>query len=187
MKKILFAAAALMTLGFANAEIKDDLAKCHDRAATLQKLCDGYQACDNEKIDGYANSIKDASKYTVTNSEQLENYYKRQIGEIANDTIQKPTLEEWQALKDSIAGESTKIQIAADKAVAAGEEIGAMTEKATKEKNPMKIAKQLKATKTATAVFQFGKDATPVLLEESAAQLKIVGEIIKSLPASIAQ
>lgn len=176
-----------MALGFANAEIKDDLAKCHERAAKLQKLCEGYQSCGNEKIDGYATSIKNASAYTISNSEQLETYYKRQIGEIANDSIQQPTLDEWNALKDSIVGESAKIQIATDKAVTAGEEIGNMAEKATKEKNPMKIAKQLKETKTATAVFDFGKDATPVLLEESAAQLKIVGEIIKSLPSTIAQ
>lgn len=187
MKKILFSALALMSFGLANADIKEDLAKCNERAAKLQKLNDGYQSCGNEKIDGYATSIKDASSFTISNSKQLETYYKRQNGEIANDTISKPTYDEWKALSDSITKEADMIKIATDKGLTAGEEIANMTEKATQEKNPMKIAKALKATKTATGVFEFGKDATPVLMEESAAQLKIVGEIIKSLPSTIAQ
>ena len=45
----------------------------------------------------------------------------------------------------------------------------------------MKAAKAAKGAKAASAILEFGNSATPILLEESAAQAKAVQEIIKTL------
>ena len=45
----------------------------------------------------------------------------------------------------------------------------------------MKLAKAAKTAKAASAVVEFGNAATPILLEESAAQAKAIGEIINTL------
>ena len=45
----------------------------------------------------------------------------------------------------------------------------------------MKAVKLAKAAKAAAAVIEFGNAATPILLEESAAQVKAVQQIIETL------
>lgn len=45
----------------------------------------------------------------------------------------------------------------------------------------MKAAKAAKTAKAATAVVEFGNTATPILVEESAAQVKAVNTIIETL------
>ena len=44
-----------------------------------------------------------------------------------------------------------------------------------------KAAKAAKTAKAATAVVEFGNTATPILVEESAAQVKAVNTIIETL------
>ena len=70
---------------------------------------------------------------------------------------------------------------AVDKAQNAGAEAKSIAEKASSEKNPMKVAKAAKTAKAAAAVMEFGNMATPILMEESAAQVKAIDEIIKTL------
>lgn len=73
------------------------------------------------------------------------------------------------------------IKAATDKVQAAADEAKKMTEEASKQKNPMKAAKAAKTAKAATAVVEFGNTATPILVEESAAQVKAVNTIIETL------
>lgn len=170
---------------FANAQIKDDIQKSKERAAKLQALCDDYKTSGNANVDGYGDAVKNAAVLAIANSIQLENMYKRQIGEtqdgITDVTITKPTLEEWITFAATVAGEGESIKVATDKVQAAADEVKKMTEEASKQKNPMKAAKAVKTAKAAALIIEFGNTATPILLEESAAQVKAVNAIIETL------
>lgn len=174
-----------MMLCSANAQIKDDIQKSKERAAKLQALCDDYKKSGNANVDGYGDAVKNAAVFAIANSVQLENMYKRQIGEtqdgVTDVTVTKPTLDEWVAFAATVAGEAASIKAATDKIQVAADEVKKMTEEASKQKNPMKVAKAAKAAKAATAVVEFGNAATPILVEESAAQAKAVNAIIETL------
>lgn len=169
----------------ANAQIKDDIQKSKERAAKLQVLCDDYKTSGNANVDGYGDAVKNAAILAIANSVQLENMYKRQIGEtqdgVTDVTITKPTLDEWVTFATTVAGEAASIKAATDKVQAAANEAKKMAEEASKQKNPMKAAKSVKAAKAAAVVVEFGNTATPILVEESAAQAKAVKEIIETL------
>ena len=168
-----------------NAQVKDDIQKSKERAEKLQQLCNNYKTSGNVNIDDYGDAVKNAAILAIANSVQLESMYQRQIGEtkdgVTDVTITKPTLEEWTTLATTIAGEAASIKQATDKVQAASDDAKQMAESAAKEKNPMKAAKNVKKAKAATAVVEFGNVATPILLEESAAQAKAVGTIIETL------
>lgn len=195
MKKLLLLAVALVAMvGSTYADAKSDstaaaiktaIQKSQERAENLQKLCADYKTTGNANVDGYGDAVKNAAVLAIANSEQLENLYKRQIGEtedgVTDVTIKKPTLEEWVALSTTIAGEGASIKAATDKAQAAANEAKTMSESATKEKNPMKAGKAAKTAKAAAAVVEFGNSATVILAEESASQVKTVKEIIEML------
>ncbi|MBO6256059.1 MAG: hypothetical protein J6O49_20850 [Bacteroidaceae bacterium] len=187
MKKIILVALAIFSVSFANAQIADQIKKSRDRAAKLEALSKDYKTCGNAGIDGYGNDVKNAAALAIANSVQLENLYKREIGESADGvqdvTVTKPKLEDWTALAATVAGEAASIKSAVDKAKGAGEEAKNVAQSAASEKNPMKKAKAAKNAKGAAAVIEFGNAATPILLEESAAQVKAVEEIIKTLKA----
>lgn len=186
MKKFLLAVlSVLFVLCSANAQIKEEIQKSRERAEKLQLLCDGYKSCGNVNIDGYGDAVKTAAIFAISNSEQLENMYKRQIGEtedgVTDVTITKPTIDEWVTFASTVAGEAASIKAATDKLQAAADEAKNVVESSSKEKNPMKAAKAAKQAKAATAVVEFGNAATPILLEESAAQVKAVDAIIETL------
>lgn len=178
-------AFAMFVACVASAQVKEEIQQSKDRSAKLQALCNEYKTCGNANIDGYGNSVRDAALLSIANSEQLETMYKRQIGEtvegVTEVTVTKPTLDEWVAFAATVAGEGTAINAAVQKAKAAGEEAANMAKSATAEKNPMKAAKAAKTAKAATGVVEFGNLATPILVEESAAQVKAVKEIIETL------
>lgn len=178
-------AIAMCVICAAKAQVKEQIQQSKDRSAKLSALCEDYKTCGNASIDGYGNDVKNAAIFAIANSEQLENMYKRQIGEtqdgVTDVTIKKPTLEEWISFATTVAGEGASIKAAVDKAKNAGEEAKNMAQSATAEKNPLKAAKAAKTAKAATAVIEFGNIATPILLEESAAQVKAVNEIIETL------
>ncbi len=190
MKKFFsIAVVALMSLTVANAQsIKDEMAKSQERAEKLQALCKDYKTCGNANIDGYGNSIKEAAVFAIANTEKISNLYTRDIQENADGTIdvtkKNPNLAEWVTLAATVAGEGAKIKEAVDKAKGAGEEAKNMAQSASSEKNPMKVAKAAKTAKAATAVVEFGNAATPILMEESATQVKLVDEIIKKIKAA---
>lgn len=186
MKKYLLMLVSVLALvGSANAQVKDEIQKSRERAAKLETLCADYKTSGNEKIDAYGNAVKEAAVYAVANSVQLENLYKRQIGESKDGstevTIEKPTAEEWTSLAATIAGEGAYLAAASKLAPEAVDEAKTMQQKVNGEKNPMKKGKLVKASKAALDVVGFGNDATSILVEESAAQLKAVNEIVKML------
>lgn len=190
MKKLFsFVALLLMSLTFANAQsIKDDLEKSKERAGKLQALLNDYKTSNNANIDGYGNAIKAAALFSIQNTEKLENLYVRDIQENADGTIdvtsKNPDLAEWVSLATTVAGEGAMIKEATDKAQGAGEEAKNLAQSASSEKNPMKAAKAAKTAKAAAAVVEFGNIATPILIEESAAQVKLIDEIIKKIKAA---
>ena len=81
----------------ANAQIKDDIQKSKERAAKLQALCNDYKTSGSANVDGYGDAVKNAAVLAIANSVQLENMYKREIGEtqdgVTDVTITKPTLD----------------------------------------------------------------------------------------------
>ena len=186
MKKLIFLALSLFLMTFSiNAQIKDDIQKSRERAEKLQKLCDNYKTSGNANIDGYGNAVKDAAILAIANSVQLENMYQRQIGEtqdgVTDVTVTKPTLDEWITFATTVGGEAASIKKATDKAVAAANEVKTLTENASKEKNKLKAVKAVSTAKAATAIINFGNEATPILVEESAAQAKAVQAIIETI------
>ena len=187
MKKFMLMAIALFTMCVTNAQIADQIKQSRDRAAKLEKLTQDYKPSGNGEIDGFGDAIKSAALFAIGNSEQLENLYKREIGQSADGvqdvTITKPTLEDWMKLATTVAGEAASIKEATDKAKNAGEAAKQIVQDVAAEKNPMKKAKAAKAAKLASAVVEFGNSATPILVEESAAQVKAIDEIIKTLKA----
>ena len=70
-----------------------------ERAAKLQALCNDYKTSGSANVDGYGDAVKNAAVLAIANSVQLENMYKREIGEtqdgVTDVTITKPTLDEW--------------------------------------------------------------------------------------------
>lgn len=125
-------------------------------------------------------ALKEAADYAILNSKTLENFYKRQIGEtkdgVTDVTVEKPTLEQWVELLTGV-----KVKEATDQATTAAEAAKGLAEKASQEKNPMKAAKSAKAAKAATAIIDFGSSATAILVEETAAQVNAVKQIIETL------
>ena len=190
MKKFFsIAVVALMSLTIANAQnLKDEIAKSQEQAAKLQALCKDYKTCGNPNIDGYGNSIKEAALLSIANTEQISNLYVRDIQENADGTIdvtsKNPNLEEWVTLATTVAAEGAKIKEAVDKAKGAGEEVKNLAQSASAEKNPMKVARAARTAKVAAAVVEFGNAATPILVDESAKQVKLVDEIIKKIKAA---
>lgn len=186
MKKyVLMLMSLFMMVCSANAQIKDDIQKSKERAAKLQALCNDYKTSGSANVDGYGDAVKNAAVLAIANSVQLENMYKREIGEtqdgVTDVTITKPTLDEWVTFAATVAGEAASIKAATDKVQAAADEAKKMIEEASKQKNPMKAAKAAKTAKAATAVVEFGNTATLILVEESAAQVKAVNTIIETL------
>jgi hypothetical protein len=185
MKKFMLLAMALFAISTVNAQISEEIQQSKDRAAQLNALTESYKTCGVAAIDGYGNDLKAAAIFATKTSKDLENLYKRQISTTENGvtdvTITKPTLEEWVKLATDAAGEGAMINSAVDKATEAGTEAKNLAQSAASEKNPMKAAKASKTAKAAAAIIEFGNSATPILVEESAAQVKAIDEIIKTL------
>ncbi len=188
MKRILF--FIVMTLcamtTFAQ-ETKEQIQKSEARAKNLQILLNKYSDtnCGDGIIDGFGNSVRDAAVLAIANSVKLEGLYYRQIGQtkdgVTDVTIVKPKLEDWAELLTTVTAEAASIKNAVDNAKAAGEQMKQIAENAQNNKNPMKMAKLAKMAKGAGVVMEFGNAATPILLEESAEQVKAVQKIIETI------
>lgn len=187
MKKVLLIAIAMMALVVAgNAQTKDDILQSEKRVAELQKLVDNSpKSTGISDLDKYAESVKNAAALSISNSEQLSNFYYRQIGEtkdgVTDVTIKKPTLEEWMTLSTSIAGEVASLKKAEESAEAAIKQLQVLEEQLKAESNPLKKGKIAKNAKGAGAIITFGKDALPIIATESASQAKAVKDIIETL------
>lgn len=158
-----------------NAQIADEVAKSKERIANLQKLCDDYNSSGNPTIDEYGEAVKSAAILAINNSTKLEDLWKRQ------NSNEKPLPTEWIDFAKIVKDEAESIKVANEKFKAASEEAKKMMDNATNEKNKLKAVKQMKSAKAAASVVAFGGEANTILIEESAAQAKIVAEIINSL------
>lgn len=187
MKKLLLTVlVAVASMSVVNAQsLKDDIQASEKRVAELQKLMSNQpKECGVVKIDNFAKAIVDAATLAITNSETLSKFYYREIGEtkegVTDVTIKKPTSEEWAKLGLGIGGEAAALKTAKDSAEDAVKELQAITDDA-KNGNPMTKAKKAKQVKAGSAVVTYGKDALPILVEETAAQAKAIKQIIDTL------
>lgn len=188
MKRILFfIVMTLCTMTTFAQETKEQIQKSEERTKNLQTLLDKYSdtKCGDETIDGFGQSVRDAAVFAIANREKLEGLYYRQMGQtkdgVTDATIVKPKLEDWLELLATVTAETKSIGNAVDNAKAAGEQMKQIAENAKNNKNPMKMAKLAKMAKGAGVVMEFGNSATPILLEESAGQLKAVQDIIETI------
>ena len=172
MKKLLMTLAVILTVGTTlQAQTKEDRQASQERCEKLQKLLDKKpKSTGVSDVDAYVDWVNTAAIASIANTEQLQNLYYRSIGEtkdgVTDVTIKKPTLEELTALSATITAQAVSIKEAtgtAEKAMSAS----------GKEKNPMKAGKIAKA-------MAYTKDAYPILVEESAAQTKAIGEMIET-------
>lgn len=179
MKKIFISLLALFAVTLVNAQeaneqvdVKAQIAKSEKRCAELADLCEKLKKeSGNEEVDDYAAAVVVAATASMVNSENLENFYYREIGEtkdgITDVNIKKPTLEEWVALGAGIAAEATSISAVSNKTEAA-------VKAAKSQKNPMKAAKIMKHCETSTKALK-------ILTEESVESAKAVNQIIETL------
>ncbi len=173
MKKVLIVIVAMLMMGVTvNAQTKEEMQASQKRTENLQSLIAKYpKPTGLADVDAYGEAVYNAAVMAVANSEQLEGFYYRSIGEtkdgITDVNIKKPTVEECMSLASTIAAEAVSVKQAADLAKAAAEQ-------AKSEKNPMKAAKVAKMTK-------FTVDVMPVLTEESVAQGKAINDMIETL------
>lgn len=179
MKKIFISLLVLFTVSLVNAQeaneqvdVKAQIAKSEKRCAELTDLCEKLKKeSGNEEVDDYAAAVVVAATASMVNSENLENFYYREIGEtkdgVTDMNIKKPTLEEWITLGAGIAAEATSISAASNKTEAA-------VKAAKSQKNPMKAAKIMKHCETSTKALK-------ILTEESVESAKAVNQIIETL------
>lgn len=99
MKKAILMIATILVAASAFAQTKEDINASVERAKKLSELCAKFpKASGSSEVDAYANAVFEAAKAAIANSEQLENFYYRVIGEtkdgVTDVTIVKPSLED---------------------------------------------------------------------------------------------
>ncbi len=174
MKKIFLAALlAVFSLGiYAQSNVRETVTKSVERMKNLKELTEKMpKSTGVADVDGFGQDVYDAAIAAMANSEQLENFYKREIGEtvdgVTDVTVKKPTTEEWVTLGATLTAEVANIKSAADKGTKAAEAV-----KSTK--NPLAAGKLAK-------MINWTKKVLPVITEESANQAKAVSDIIATL------
>lgn len=172
MKKAILMIATILVAASAFAQTKEDINASVERAKKLSELCAKFpkKASGASEVDDYANAVLAAALAAVANSEQLENFYYRVIGEtkdgVTDVTIVKPSLEDIMDLSATIAAEGIAVADATKLAEGA-------VKKVKETKNPIQAAKLAPMTK-------FTADATPILAEESAAQAKAIAAMVET-------
>lgn len=164
------------------------ITKSKERVQKLQKLCKDYKNSGNENIDAFGENVKKVALFSIANSVQLEELYKREIGEskdgIKDVTIKKPTLEEWLKLAEGLTSEAKGIEDCINSGKLVIEEVKAMAGNVSKETNPMKKAKAAKELLKVEKVVEFSKDVTSILPEENAAKVKAVDQMVKTIKSN---
>jgi len=174
MKKFLLTLAMVivtMTLS-ANAQtVSADFSKMDQLIEKLQKaISKAPKSSGVGDIDSYANGCKEAAVGAVASAEKLHNLYSRQIGEtkdgVTEVTENKPTLEEWIELGESVATQTAGLAELGQSGVKAGKAV--------------KDAPKMKAIGLAKNVKWSG-DIMPVIGEALAEEAKGIKEIIDTL------
>ncbi len=171
MKKVILMIATILVAASALAQTKEDISASVERAKKLSELCAKFPKSSGvSEVDAYAKAVLVAAQAAVANSEQLENFYYRVIGEtkdgVTDVTIVKPSLEDIMTLSTTIASEGIAVAEATKLAEGAAK-------KAKATKNPIQAAKLAPMTK-------FTADVTPILAEESAAQAKAIAAMVET-------
>lgn len=151
--------------------VNDQMAKIDELCAKLYNALDKAPKPTNEAdVDAFVDGCKNSAVGATTSAVQLQDFYKRQIGEtvdgVTDVTITKPTLEEWVELGAKIATQAT-----------GAAELGVSSAKATK---AVKESKGMKAMSLAKPV-KWGTDIMPVISEALVEEGKAVNQIIETL------
>ena len=174
MKKIFFAVVAAMFSMCLNAQnnLGETISKSVERMKNLKELTEKEpKSTGVADVDAFGQDVYNAAITAMANSEQLEDFYKREIGEtkdgVTDVTITKPKLEDWVALGATLTAEGASIKAAADKGTKAVEAVKGV-------KNPLAAGKLAK-------MMNWTKDVLPVITEESVNQVQAVSQIISTL------
>ncbi len=174
MKKIFFAAVLTVFSLCVNAQenIRETVTKSVERMKNLKELTEKMpKATGVADVDAFGQDVYNAAVTAMANSEQLENFYKREIGEtkdgITDVTVTKPKLEDWVTLGATLTAEGASIKAAADKGTKAAEAVKSI-------KNPLAAGKLAK-------MINWTKKVLPIITEESVNQGKAVSQIISTL------
>lgn len=173
MKKLFICSIALLcaVTNVAVAQTAEEVEAMNERRAKLAELCDQEpKSTGNGDVDGYAKDLYTAAVLSIGISEQLDGLYYRSIGEtkdgVTDVDVKKPSLEELQELGVAVAAQAKTVASAAEKAEKAA--------KAAKDvKNPMAKAKCAKG-------IAYTAKVAPILAAESASQVKMIAEMIKT-------
>lgn len=172
MKKVLVALVAMFTIGLSNvmAQTAEEWSAAQKRIEKLQKLCKKQPASTGlADVDSYVAGVYTAAVQAPNLTQQLDSLYKRQMGQtekgVTDVTVKKPSLEELKDLGVQLTSYAASLVEAAK-----GAEAAIKQSKEVKGLNAVKVVKAVK----------FTKDAYPVLLEESAFQVKAIEEMIKT-------
>lgn len=173
MKKILFSLFALMVIGanVVNAQTKEEMQTMQDRNEKLSDLCvKEPKSTGDADLDIYVIGLFNSAVLSMSTSEILEGLYYRSLGQtkdgVTDVTVKKPTVEELTALSVTIATQAINLKAVVEQ----GQNV---IKAAKKQKNPMKAAKIAKGVAFSVAV-------SPLLVEESIAQVKAIAEMIKT-------
>ena len=166
--------------------VKEDIEASQKRVAELKKLtAKAPKACGIAEFDNYAKKVNEVAQLVINNNDAISEYYYRQLGlnkEGKEDaSVQKPAMEEWLALGVAIGDEAVKMKNVKESADAAAKKLQALSDEAKSASNPMAKAKAAKQAKTGTDIIAYSADAMNILVEESAAQTKIIAQLIDAV------
>ena len=163
--------ATILVAATTFAQTKEDISASAARAQKLGELLAKVPGNTGvAEVDNYAAAIVTAAAAAVENSNKLENFYYRVIGEtkdgVTDVTIVKPSLDDILELSTTIAAEGTAVATATKLAEGAAKKV-------KETKNPIAAAKLVLMTK-------FTADVSPLLVEESAAQVKAIAAMVET-------
>ena len=178
MKKILFAAAALLVCICASAQSAADLAASLERLANLRDCNSSYpKTIGVAEIDSYTSTVYRLSNAVIETGDDLHALTAKVQG---GEKVDAKTV---LSLSASIADEGLE---AAD-LVKAGESAvakeKALVEAAKNVKNPLQKAKAAADAAKATNAVAYTLKAAPIVVEESVAQGKMVKELSDAIKA----
>lgn len=174
MKKIaLLLVAMIVSLSAYSESVSDQMAKIEKLCEKLNKALEkAPKPCEVAEIDNYVDGCKTTAVGAVASAVQLQDFYKRQIGEtvdgVTDVTVSKPSLEDWVSLGTTIATQAAGAAKVGESAAAAA--------KALKDVPKMKAISIGKSVKWSGDILPVASEA---LMEEGKAVKEII-ETIKS-------
>lgn len=169
MKKIVVIVTALLIAGSAFAQTKEDIDASVARVLKLTELCAKTPKSSGvAEVDDCVSNMLAAAQAAMKNSTSLESLYGKLYGE--NGLLvegKQIVVADVAALLPDILALSKAVTEQATSIAEAGKQAAEAVKKVKEIKNPMAAAKVVSSTK-------FIADVTPVLVDESAAQVKVI-------------